>query len=300
MSIRAFLKVIGRGTKGAGDLDREQAKILFSMILKGEVSDLELGAFCLAMRFKGEAVSELMGFMDALESHLCLIDTGGRPTIVLPSFNGARKQANLTPLLAGLLAQQGWTVIVQGIEKDPNRITSHAVFKELSWPILESLSECEHSLKTRLPIFCPTRILSPALHQLLEVREQLGLRNSAHVLAKLLNPIGSASWLVSNYTHPDYAEKLKSYFQAREVNAILMRGNEGEPTASLQRLPAMHFHFADGNQKASDEERFAEDNPFGSIDAVSTSRLTQDILDGSLSCPSSIARQVVQFSQLLV
>jgi len=300
MSMRDFLKVIGRGTKGAGDLDREQAKQLFSLILNGEVSDLELGAFCLAMRFKGESVSELMGFMDALEPHIHLMDLGDRPAIVLPSFNGARKQANLTPLLAGLLSQNGWTVIVHGIEQDASRITTHAVFKELAWPILDSLSECERSLKTQHPIFCPTRILSPKLDQLLEVREKLGLRNSAHVLAKLLNPVQSSSWLVSNYTHPDYSEKLKSYVRAREVNAILMRGNEGEPTASLLRLPALHFLFADGKQITTDEERFVEANPFGHIDAVTTANLTQAILNGSLSCPSSIARQVAQFSQLLV
>jgi hypothetical protein len=78
-----------------------------------------------------------------------------------------------------------------------------------------------------------------------------------------------------------------------------MRGNEGEPTASLQRLPAMHFHFADGNQKSSDEERFAEANPFEGIDAISTAHITADILAGRISCPQSLFRQAIQISQLL-
>ena len=98
MSITSFLKVIGRGSKGSGDLDRNQAKEVLAQILDGNVSDLELGAFCIAMRIKGESVSELMGFMDALELHLNLLNLGSRPTVVLPSYNGARKQANLAGL----------------------------------------------------------------------------------------------------------------------------------------------------------------------------------------------------------
>ena len=53
MSISSYLKIIGRGSKGSGDLSREQAFEVFSKILSGEVSDLELGAFCIAMRIKG-------------------------------------------------------------------------------------------------------------------------------------------------------------------------------------------------------------------------------------------------------
>ena len=53
MSITSYLKIIGRGSKGAGDLDRQQAQAVFSQILSGTVSALELGAFCIAMRIKG-------------------------------------------------------------------------------------------------------------------------------------------------------------------------------------------------------------------------------------------------------
>ena len=166
MSIKSFLKVIGRGSKGAGDLDRNQAKEVFTQILDGNVSDLELGAFCIAMRIKGESISELMGFMDALQPHLNLLNLGTRPTIVLPSYNGARKQANLTPLLAGMLSSYGFTVLVQGVEKDLTRVTSHEIFKSLGWPILKSKDEFGALLALNQPIFCPLNVISPALQKL--------------------------------------------------------------------------------------------------------------------------------------
>jgi anthranilate phosphoribosyltransferase len=298
MSITSFLKVIGRGSKGAGDLDRHQAKEVFAQILEGNVSDLELGAFCIAMRIKGESVSELMGFMDALQPHLNLLNLGSRPAIVLPSYNGARKQANLTPLLASMLSSYGFTVLIQGIEKDQTRVTSHEIFKSLGWPILNTKEEFGTLLTSNKPIFCPLKVISPALQKLLDVRERIGLRNTGHVLAKLINPTLQNPWQVSNYTHPEYPDKLREFFQLRSANAILMRGSEGEPTASLQRLPEMHFLFPNRNELTSPEERFEDPTPFREIDAISTASITQQILSGQVGCPNSILRQATQISTM--
>lgn len=298
MSITSFLKVIGRGSKGAGDLDRNQAKEVFTQILEGNVSDLELGAFCIAMRIKGESVSELMGFMDALQPHLNLLNLGSHPTIVLPSYNGARKHANLTPLLAGMLSTYGFTVLVQGVEKDPSRVTSHEIFKSLDWPILNNKNEFATFLISNKPIFCPLHIISPALQRLLDIRESIGLRNTGHVLAKLINPTLQNPWQISNYTHPEYPEKLREFFKLRSANAILMRGSEGEPTASPQRLPEMHFLFPNGNEVTSPEQRFEDLSRFTAIDAEATALITSKILSSEIACPGSILKQAREISKM--
>jgi len=67
-SCAPFIKEIGRGKDGARGLPREQAKTLFSAILRGEVSDFELGAVLIALRVKGESHDELIGFCKPLPS----------------------------------------------------------------------------------------------------------------------------------------------------------------------------------------------------------------------------------------
>jgi anthranilate phosphoribosyltransferase len=42
--------------------------------------------------------------------------------------------------------------------------------------------------------WCPPRRLLPALQRLLEVRRVVGLRNPAHSLVKLMNPVDGAAW----------------------------------------------------------------------------------------------------------
>lgn len=53
MGISQYIKEIGRGKQGARPISREQAADLFGQVLDGTVTDLEIGAFCLAMRIKG-------------------------------------------------------------------------------------------------------------------------------------------------------------------------------------------------------------------------------------------------------
>ena len=53
MAIGKYIKEIGRGKDGARALNREQATDLFGQVLDGTVTDLEIGAFCLAMRIMG-------------------------------------------------------------------------------------------------------------------------------------------------------------------------------------------------------------------------------------------------------
>src|SRR5574343_708539 len=131
MSISHYIKDIGRGKDGARAIDRAQAADLMGQVLDGQVSDLELGAFCLAMRIKGETAEEMAGFLDATHARLNKVATGGAPTVVLPSYNGARKLPVLTPLLALLLAREGAAVVLHGTATEDKRVTSEAVWRAL-------------------------------------------------------------------------------------------------------------------------------------------------------------------------
>ena len=113
MSIARYIREIGRGREGARSLDLAGAHDLMSQVLDRRVTDLEIGAFALAMRIKGESVAELVGFLGAAQER-CIAIHSDRPTIVLPSYNGSRRMPNLTALLAMLLAERDVRVLVHG------------------------------------------------------------------------------------------------------------------------------------------------------------------------------------------
>lgn len=260
MSIAPYIKEIGRGKDGARPLNAEQAEDLLSQVLDGQVTDLEIGAFCLAMRIKGEAVPELDGFVRATlarslpvheAAEALAANASARPIkgmVVLPSYNGARKLPNLTALLAALLAREGVAVLVHGPERDPTRVTTAQVFDALGWPAARTVADLTGQWLAGQPAFMPIASLCPGLARLLDVRWTVGLRNPAHTVAKLLDPFAGAgcgaprptalpSLRVVNHTHPEYAHSLTAYLQHAAADALLMRGTEGEPVADARRQP---------------------------------------------------------------
>jgi anthranilate phosphoribosyltransferase len=290
MSISQYIKDIGRGKDGARAIDRAQAADLMGQVLDGQVSDLELGAFCLAMRIKGETPEEMAGFLDATHARLNKVATGGAPTVVLPSYNGARKLPVLTPLLALLLAREGAAVVVHGSVTEDKRVPAEAVFAALGIaPIAGALSA-----RTGHVAFVRTASLNTGLDRLLSVRRVVGLRNSGHSLVKLMNSCDGPALVVGSYTHPEYLQSMSATFALTGQHALLLRGTEGEPVADARRTPAMDV-FKEGQARRVQEQRegsLARLPDMPAIDATATAAYIQQVLRSERPVPEPIALQV--------
>jgi anthranilate phosphoribosyltransferase len=301
MPIAHYIKVIGRGKDGARPISREQAADLLGQVLDGTVSDLEIGAFCLAMRIKGETPEEMAGFLDAVQQRLRPLPASERPTVVLPSYNGARKLPLLTPLLALLLAREGLPVLVHGTPTESTRVFVSEVLLALD-------IRAQVAIKTIAPgkvTFIPTELLCPALKRLLDVRRLVGLRNPAHSLVKIMNPLANGqgkALVVSSYTHPEYALSMAQTFELVRANALLLRGTEGEVVADARRMPQMEA-FIQGQRSLLQEAQAGTlatlpDLP-QTVDAASTAAYIQSVMAGERPVPPSIARQVEHILRLV-
>ena len=295
VSIKVYLKQVGRGSKGASDLSRSDAADLFSQLLSGKASALELGAFCMAMRIKGESAEELSGFYEALTPYLPSLVLG-RPVWLLPSYNGARKTTLLTPLLAKMLVDKGYSVLVHGAHEEAHRTSSEHVFAQMGWPIVEQLSELARVLEQQSMAYCPLSVLCPALSRILSVREVIGVRNTGHVLAKLLNPIQSESFQVTNYTHPLYPQVFGAFYKNFSTNVVMMRGHEGEPVASPRRLPELYLRYKDSDLVKMRVPQYFADTSDATESIVPTAMLTaqhyQRMLAQQEPMPTSLVAQV--------
>ncbi len=291
MAIAQYIKEIGRGKDGARALSRAQAADLFGQVLDGTVTDLETGAFCLAMRIKGETAEELAGFLDATDSRLNKIPAGPRPLVVIPSYNGARKLPVLTPLLALLLAREGLAVLVHGAASESSRVFTSGVLEALGIAAAQRV-EPVHGGQV---VFAPTALLCPGLQKLLEVRRVIGLRNPAHSLVKLMNPGAGTSLIVSSYTHPEYALSMAATFALTGTNALLLRGTEGEAVADPRRAPRMEL-FLHGQGQLLQEAQSGSLEALPAlprvIDPGNTASYIRAVLDGSSPIPAPIAAQV--------
>ena len=297
MGIGHYIKEIGRGKDGARSLTREQAADLLGQVLDQQVSDLEIGAFCLAMRIKGETPEEMAGFLDAVHARLHMLPNAHlKPTVVIPCYNGARKLPALAPLLALLLVQQGVRVCVHGTPTENSRTTSFEVFEAMGHKPLTHVADAHDGLN-----LIATEVLSLALKNLLDVRRVVNLRNPAHSLVKLMNPCQGSALIVSSYTHPEYALTMAQTFQLTQANAFLLRGTEGEPVADARRTPQMDFFYNGSTQTVQAAQAGALQNipDLPAANAESTAQYIQEILNQQRAVPAPIALQVQHILQAL-
>ncbi|HYE41291.1 MAG TPA: DNA-binding protein YbiB [Ramlibacter sp.] len=298
MGISQYLKQIGRGKQGARPLAREQAADLFGQVLDGAASDLEIGAFCIAMRVKGETPDEMCGFLDAAQARIARVGSAsGRTIVVLPSYNGARRLPVLTPLLAALVAQHGLPVLIHGTSTEASRVVVREVLELLDVQPSERLPV----LRDGQVAFVPTELLCPGLKRLLDVRKAIGVRNSAHSLVKLMDPCAGPSVIVSSYTHPEYAVSMGAVFERMGSTALLLRGTEGEVVADARRLPQMEG-FVRGARVTLEEGRRGTITDLPHLpkdtDPHATAAYIRDVLAARKPVPDSMALQVEHILRL--
>jgi anthranilate phosphoribosyltransferase len=295
------LKTIGRGQAGSRAMTREQSHELFSAIFANQIGDLELGAILLALRVKGESLTEIQGAMSALHQANCnaakhIPTDKTKPVVIIPSYNGARLQANLTPLLACVIADAGVQVIVHGVEQDDARITSAEVFRDLGLPPVSNFEEVQACFERNVPAFIPIRIASPALHHLLELRRRMGVRNISHTLAKMFNPTKRPDAIrLTAFTHPEFNTLQHEYFVNSGETAFVMRATEGECTANTKRQQPIDLVSAGQVSIVVPGQVSAMPLPPAlppAQDAVATAKWTQSVLAGERELPQALSDQI--------
>jgi len=304
MDFAPLIKEIGRGSRGARDLTREQAQALFGGLLDGTVPDLERGAILMAMRIKGESLDELLGFEAAMQERTARIDVPAGPRLVLlPAFNGARKQANLMPLVALLLARAGIPVLIHGRHDFDSRISPFELLQALGLPAAGDVAQAQAQLAGpgRLAVM-PLDRLNPGLDAMMALRPRLGVRNSSHSVAKLLDPAPGRSVRVVAVTHPEYVDSMGQALPVLSRDggrALLMRASEGEAYLHLRRKAYLQG-FADGQvwdlQPSANEDL---DVPLSSAcEPADNAALIQAILAGDEPIPARIGDQVAALTRL--
>lgn len=297
MNYAHIIRELGRGSEGACDLALDEAQQLYGAMLDGGVPELELGAIAIALRVKGETVNEMIGFLSASYERLYALHRppGRIRPVVIPSYNGARKGVNLSPLLALLLRRFCVPVVVHGLIEGFGRVTTAQIFREFGLLPSTSHLHAQQVLDESGLVYVPLSVISPGLSLQLALRSRLGLRNSAHSLVKMLDPFKGEGLLLAAATHPDYLEMMREVLAALGAHALLLRGTEGEPFANPKRRPRIE-HLHDGGRDILFEAEHDSLKRLPTLpetcDAKTTADWIRRVLAGESALPPPLANQL--------
>ncbi|WP_312244030.1 glycosyl transferase family protein [Stutzerimonas nitrititolerans] len=221
-----FVRILGKGKRGARDLTREEAREAMGMLLDGKVEDTQLGAFLMLLRHKEESAEELAGFTEAVRERI------QAPTLAVdidwPTYAGKKRHLPWYLLAAKCLAQNGVRILMHG----GGAHTAGRMYTEQLLDLL-NISRCEDwetvaaTLDRGEVAFMPLRAWMPLLQRMIDQRNVLGLRSPIHSLARILNPFGARCGLQSIF-HPGYQANHREASRLLGDTAIVIKGEGGE------------------------------------------------------------------------
>lgn len=222
-----FIKILGKGKKGARSLTQDEAYRAMKMIMTDAVEPEQLGAFLMLMRVKEETPEELAGFAQAARESFVA------PAISVDldwsSYAGKRRHLPWFILSILLLAENGVKIFLHGAGgHTQGRLYTQEVLEVLGIPAATSFEEVAQQLEQANFSYLPLPYFCPKLHDIIELRSLMGLRSPVHTLVKMLNPL-NASYTVQGIFHPSYrALHQQAALLAGHHNMAVLKGEGGE------------------------------------------------------------------------
>ncbi|MCR8721336.1 glycosyl transferase family protein, partial [Pseudomonas syringae] len=197
-----FVRILGKGKRGARNLTREEAREAMGMLLDEKVEDTQLGAFLMLLRHKEESPEELAGFTDAVRERLNA--PAMQVDIDWPTYAGKKRHLPWYLLAAKCLAQNGVKILLHGGgAHTAGRLYTEQLLGLLNIPLCRHWSAVESALAQGNLAFIPLADWAPQLQRMIDLRNTLGLRSPIHSLARILNPLQARCGLQSIF-HPGY------------------------------------------------------------------------------------------------
>ncbi len=223
-----YVRILGKGKKGSRSLTEEEAYDAMSMIMAGEVQDVQLGAFLMLLRVKEESPEELLGFVRAVRETI-KPDTSLKVDLDWSSYAGKRRHFPWYLFSIFLLAERGHSIFVHGASGHTiDRIYTEDVLRELGMGVATSWAECAEQLAERNFTYFPLEHLCPTLHRIIELRNVMGLRSPVHTLSRLLNPCDAPA-VIQGIFHPGYRPVHQLAAQALDYSKVdVIKGEAGE------------------------------------------------------------------------
>jgi anthranilate phosphoribosyltransferase len=231
---RPFLQKVGSGNHTSENLTRAEAAAATRMMLLGEATPAQIGAFLIAHRIKRPTPEELAGMLDAyneLGPKLQPI-SAERPVIVLGiPYDGRTRTAPISPITALLLASVGQPVVMHGGDRLPTKygLPLVEIWQGLGvdWTNLP-LAKTQQIFEQTGIGFVYTPQHFPLIQRIWEYRDQLGKRPPLATMELIWCPYAGDVHIIPGFVHPPTETLFQVTLALQDITKYtLVKGLEG-------------------------------------------------------------------------
>lgn len=272
------------------DLTAAEAEQAMDIIMSGQATPAQIGAYLVALRMKGETVEEITGSAQAMRRAAVPVRPTRSDVIDTCGTGGDRAGTfNISTTTAFVVAGAGLGVAKHGNRSVSSRSGSADVLEALGLNLNLSPEQVAQAIDEIGVGFIFAPNFHPAMRHAIGPRRELGVRTIFNVLGPLTNPAGAAAQLLGVYD-PSLTEVLASVLRglgSRAAYVVHGFGGLDELTTSGPNLVSC-FGVAPGNGQVVTEtldprELGFEPAPPESLrggDPQENARLTRAVLAG--------------------
>ena len=212
---------------GGGDLSEEEVTRVFGLMMDGKLSESQTAAFLVALRMKGETVSEITGVARALLSRAERIDRGSDAAVDLCGTGGdGTGTFNISTTAAFVAAGAGVPVAKHGNRSVSSPVGSADVLEELGVRIDISPASARRCLDEAGIVFLFAPVYHPAMKNVARCRKELGIRTVFNLIGPVVNPAGVKNQLMGVYSPSVMLPVATALRNLGSRNAMVVNGSD--------------------------------------------------------------------------
>jgi anthranilate phosphoribosyltransferase len=278
------------------DLTAEQAGAAGAAVLAGDATPAQIGAFIVALRMKGESVTEIGALLDVmlelaervvLPDGMAAVDTCG-------TGGDGSCTINVSTIAAFVVAGAGVPVCKHGNRAASSACGSADVLEALGVAIELGPVDVARCVEQAGIGFCFAPRYHPAMRHAGPVRKELGVRTVFNFLGPMANP-GGVRRQVLGVSDPAMAARMVEVLAARGAErALVVYGHDGLDEFTTTTSSTVH-ELRDGDVTSYDVNPqdlglgVAPPEALRGADAATNAKLARQVLDGE----SGFQRDVV-------
>jgi anthranilate phosphoribosyltransferase len=222
------------------DIDGDELETAFSEILAGRASDIEAAGFAVALRTKGETVSELAAMVRTYWKFATSITVADGAIDTCGTGGDRAGTVNVSTMAALVAAGAGARVVKHGNRAASSQCGSADVLEALGIPIELEPAGVERCVAEAGIGFCLAQRYHPALRFMAPARRELGVATTFNFLGPLANPARVRRQAVG-VADPAMAERVIAVLQANgALHAWVFYGDDGLDELTTTATSTVH------------------------------------------------------------
>ncbi|MEV5604880.1 anthranilate phosphoribosyltransferase [Streptomyces sp. NPDC052299] len=208
------------------DLSADATAWAMDRVMSGEATDAQIAGFAVALRAKGETVTEVTGLVRAMYEHATTIEVPGRTVDIVGTGGDMAKTVNISTMSAIVIAGTGAKVVKHGSRSASSASGSSDVLGKLGVNLELSPQRVVEVAEEAGITFCFAVKFHPALRHAAKARAELGAPTTFNILGPLTNPARVRSQAIG-VADLRMAPIVAGVLAERGNSALVFRGDDG-------------------------------------------------------------------------